>query len=276
MVLPVPSPDDGKMVIEAGRRISQLWKLISGILRQNKSRVLLTGMQGVGKTVLFDYLTGKAYKPNYRPPTESSKSLDSGRLREAKRVGLHVMPGQDSQPRIDAALETILGKAPPDGIVHVLANGFATTRGDGSSDVVREMAKLKTVGQYQKIQRKYEYSELDEVCRWIGQAHRKARKPAWVILAVTKYDLFPNELSLVHDEYFPGGRGGAVKRMEELTRSVGSVNFRWQSATVCSWLEPFVWKSESVPSQFTTAQRDTLVEELGKLILGLCQGGRDT
>jgi len=40
-------------------------------MRPYKGRILFTGMNGVGKTTLFDYMTAKAYSKDYRPPDKS-------------------------------------------------------------------------------------------------------------------------------------------------------------------------------------------------------------
>jgi len=183
-------------------------------------------------------------------------------------MGMIVVPGQHSTTRIDTAEATILGKKPPEGIIHVVANGFATIRGE-TTHHLKESAKWKTVAAMQKWRKSQEIEELKQVCEWVRQAHRRYRKPMWLLLVVTKYDLFADDLSIKND-YYPGGRGAVVSMLDELTRQVGSDNFGWQAAAACSWLEPFDWKGHSIPSQLTGLQRDSFITELTKQVLTFC------
>ncbi len=171
---------------------------------------------------------------------------------------------------MEAVETTLLGKRPPAGIVHVVANGFASVRGHEASEVLQKTAKLKTVQDWQKYQRKREIEELEQVCGWIRQAQQKRRRPAWLILTVTKYDLFPEATADLRDHYFPGGRGDVVKLLDDLTRRVGSDNFRWQATTACGVLADQSVAKADVKSRLTPQQRDALIEELGKPIEGFC------
>jgi len=271
----LPSPEEIETALKTGERVAALWKRISDYFRRKRTYALFSGMEGVGKTVLLDYLTGRAYERGYEPP-DTSKRAERGTTTSAKwPVGLVVVPGQFSRPRMEAVEGTLLGKRPPVGVVHVVANGFASVRGHEASDTIAKTAKLKTVAEWQKSQRKREIEELEQVCGWIRQAHRNRRQPAWLILTVTKYDLFPDATADLHDDYFPGGRGEVVKLLDELTRRVGSDNFRWQATTACGFLSDQLVAKAEVKSRLSPQQRDVLVEELGKLIGGFCYDERE-
>ena len=268
------SPEDIKRGIELGTRLYGYWKQIAAAWGGKKKRIMITGMEGVGKTTLFDYMTGKAYQKGYKPPATST-ALESGKLKTAgKTYGLLVVPGQTGAPRWDAADKTILGSSPPDGIVHVVANGLATapTRETGASKIVHDLSKIKSLDSLKKYQREREIDDLRQIAEWVRQAHRTNRKPSWLLLVVTKYDLFPTETEL-KDHYFPGGRGKIVHHLDELTHQIGSDNFRWQAGTACGSLEQYNWEKHSVKSALSMVQRDTLVEELVKQVVSLCADG---
>ncbi len=272
--LALPSPEDVRAGLAAGGRILEWWRKVEAYLKRRKNYVLFTGMEGVGKTVLFDFLSGKAYEKGYRPPAKSNK-LERGRTADPGRpIGLKVIPGQSARPRMEAVERTLLGKTPPLGVVHVVANGFASIRGHESTEVIRKAGRVKSVADLQNLQRKREIEELRQVCGWLRDAHRMARQPSWLIVAVTKYDLFPDALADVRSEYGPGGRGEVVKLLDDLVRFVGADNFQWQAVPVCGWLEDFTFARDGRKSRFTPQQRDVLVEELGKLISGFCHGER--
>jgi len=56
--------------------IQKAWQKILAILLGKKTKIAFTGMAGTGKTVLFDYLTDKAYKRDYKPPLPTLQSKD--------------------------------------------------------------------------------------------------------------------------------------------------------------------------------------------------------
>jgi putative protein kinase ArgK-like GTPase of G3E family len=73
--------------LTAYRHRTELKELLSGILAKllGKSVSLaFTGMQGAGKTVLLDHLTGKALKTEYKQPRQS-QALERGIITGPKR-----------------------------------------------------------------------------------------------------------------------------------------------------------------------------------------------
>ena len=225
--------EDIKRGIEIGKRVVSLWERIATAVGGNKSQVMLTGMQGVGKTVLFDYMTGKAYRSGYKPPS-TSRVAETGKL---GKTGLLVVPGQSSAPRFAAVQSTLLGKRPPMGIIHVVANGFASIRGEEATRVLQKTARIRSIESLRSLLLRQEEEDLGQICEWIRIAHRSNRHPAWLMLAITKYDLFASDTGL-GQSYFPGGSGKIAKQLELLTTQIGSDHFRWQAANVCGNLEP--------------------------------------
>lgn len=272
---PTPlSPEDIKRGIELGTRLYGYWKQIAAAWGGKKKRIMITGMEGVGKPTLFDYMTGKAYAKGYRAPT-TSLAAETGHLKSPDgQHGLIVIPGQESKPRVDAIAATVKGKNPPDGVIHVVANGFATstTRDQSTTTGVKDRAKLKSIEAYQRYQREREIRDLEQLCGWIRYAQREHRKPCWLLLVVTKYDLFPTGAN-IDRAYFPGGNSSIVQKLDELTHQVGSDNFTWRTAQVCTHLEDFTWDDQTIKSGMTIVQRDTLIEELVKRIVALCDDG---
>lgn len=86
---------------------------LTDYLLGKRSSIVFTGMPGVGKTVLYDFLCGNAYSPGYQLP-DKSRRLERGAKREGRqRIGLSVIPGDISRPRFEAIDELVLGKEPP-------------------------------------------------------------------------------------------------------------------------------------------------------------------
>ena len=240
-------------------------------LLRKRSSVVFTGMPGVGKTVLFDYLMGKGYEPGYEPPGKS-RSVESGAKAEgSEKIALAVIPGDVSGPRYDAIDKLILGKSPPDGIIHVVANGFAEIRHDDARAQQIEEAGLDTIEKFREFQRKGEIEDLREVCQKIRQAQRKHRKPSWMIVAATKADLFPKELDEARKHYSPSGSGVFGDQLRELAGFVGADNFRWTSCHVCSARVQFTWGKKTVKPGIEEGQRDALLATLWSEIKAHCQ-----
>jgi hypothetical protein len=72
---------------------------LAAIIGQRTS-IAFTGMEGVGKSVLLDQLTGKAFKPGYQLPFRS-QAIEAGKPQSAsRRLLVKIVPGQaNSSPR---------------------------------------------------------------------------------------------------------------------------------------------------------------------------------
>src|SRR4051794_32000499 len=71
------------------------WEYLLG----KRTRLAFTGMQGVGKTVLLEYLSGAAFKPGYQPPLQSQRMESKTFRAGGARVAVGVIPGDASNPR---------------------------------------------------------------------------------------------------------------------------------------------------------------------------------
>jgi hypothetical protein len=260
-----------KEALEHREEIRKGMQWLKDYLLRKQSSVVFTGMPGVGKTVLFDYLMGKGYEPGYEPPGKS-RSLESGaKADRGRKIALSVIPGDISRPRYDAIDKLILGKSPPDGIIHVVANGFAEIRHDDARAHLIEESGLETIEQFRSFQRDGEVEDIREVCQKIRQAQRKHRKPSWMIVAATKADLFPKELDEARKQYSPSGSGVFGDQLRELAGFVGADNFRWTSCPVCSARVQFRWKKRTVKPGIEEGERDALLARLWSEIKAHCQ-----
>jgi energy-coupling factor transporter ATP-binding protein EcfA2 len=87
----------------------ELWKRIYARVAGRSETIVITGMPGVGKSVLLDHMTGAAYKPGYNPPGTSVKAETSRVYKPGSVSALTVVPGQDS-PSKYIALDKVLNK----------------------------------------------------------------------------------------------------------------------------------------------------------------------
>ncbi|HET9631902.1 MAG TPA: hypothetical protein VFP73_05860, partial [Terrabacter sp.] len=97
------------------------------LLRDRYPMVAVTGMTGVGKSQLVDRLTRRSTGD---ATTEVGSAVMERRTRKGARLhGFRflVVPGDNAATRL-SALDEVFHDEPVDGIIHVVANGYATPR----------------------------------------------------------------------------------------------------------------------------------------------------
>ncbi|HLN26717.1 MAG TPA: hypothetical protein VK395_03175 [Gemmataceae bacterium] len=160
-----------------------------------RTAIAITGVAGVGKTVLLDYLCGKGYHAQYKVPPQSQK-LERPKLRNSgKRLSFLIVPGQlDAGPRGEALDKVFRNKKCVHGIIHVAAYGYASVRGESSRRILLEDLEIDDIEKYRAYHLEQEIRELQETCRAIVDSHRKRHTPSWLLLAVDKVDLYHDQL----------------------------------------------------------------------------------
>lgn len=258
-----------KGAYENRKEILSAWERISAWLAKKKS-IAFTGMAGVGKTVLVDHLTGTAYKRGYTLPLRS-ESLEKGKLSATKkRIGFSVLPGQESTPRFEGLNQLFSDKKAVDGVVHVVANGFIEIREAAARQRLAQKG-LDTLEKYREHQFKEELKDLNATCDLVRQSIRKHQKPTWMLVAVTKADLFYNDITSAQTYYSLGGNSTFVERLNQLQTQVGTDNFRWEALPVCSCLEDFEWNGENQASTLKPQQRDHFIARFAKYLEHYCE-----
>jgi len=260
-----------KEAYEHREKIRKGVEWLTDYLLGKRSSIVFTGMPGVGKTVLYDFLCGNAYSPSYQLPDKSRRPERGAKREGRQRIGLSVIPGDISRPRFEAIDELVLGKNPPHGVVHVVADGYADIRHDDARAYLVEEQGIGTISQFREFQRRGELEDLRDVCQMIRQAHRMHRRPSWLIVAATKADLYPDELDTAKTRYSPNGSGPFVDELRQLVGFVGADNFHWTSCPVCAARVQFTWREETVEPGIEEAQRDALVLRLWSTIKAHCE-----
>jgi hypothetical protein len=242
--------------VKAGKKICTLVHSWWQRLFKTK-RIGFFGIPGIGKSVLFDYLNGRGLQPNYVLPPASTRAENRRVVFRTQHAALCVVPGQDSPPKQEAIDNLFREKAVVDGIIYVVANGLPQLRNPVARKKLIKDNKITTVAKFQKHHKVLELDELRAVCERIQLSLRGAtRKPKWMMVAVTKTDLYQSQLGDVCEYYSPEGESPFADYMRGFMSRVGTDNFSWQMAPVCCCLEPFEWNGECLESQVTERQRN--------------------
>ena len=185
---------------------------MSRLFRHRFPMVAVTGMTGVGKSQLVDRLTRRASGDGV---AEVGSAVMERRTRRSPRLqGFRflVVPGDNAATRL-GALDEVFHDEPVDGVIHVVANGYATPRRTAG-----------TTGAASATREDQLAAELED---WTITAHRIAslavrrHKPIWLVIAVTKTDLYPDDVDEVVQYYSPGSGSPFGDKVDALRSLAG-------------------------------------------------------
>lgn len=218
----------GVAVTTALGMLSRSTQRLRHVFQHRYPTVAVTGMTGVGKTVLVDSLCRRTSSPG---PVEAGSAVMEYRVRRGGNLRgfrFRVVPGENAATRL-GALDHVFHDEAVDGVLHVVANGYATGRRvagtSGPASVPRE----------QQLAR-----ELED---WTITAHRIASMavrreyPTWLIVVVNKVDLFADDVDGVVTSYSPGSDTPFGDRLDELRALAGAAKLAVDVLPACGLVQ---------------------------------------
>jgi hypothetical protein len=223
------------------------------LVRRRFPTVAVTGMTGVGKTQLADRLAGRTSGEGV---AEVGSAVMERRTRRSHRLqGFRflVVPGDNAATRL-GALDEVFYDEPVDGVIHVVANGHATPRRTAG-----------TTGAAVATREEQLAAELED---WAITAHRIASmavrrdKPVWLLIAVSKVDLYADGIDEAVRYYSPGSGSPFGDKIDELRALAGGAKLSVDVLPVSSQGGD---RQSAVTAKQASAMVDALATRLAQL-----------
>jgi hypothetical protein len=198
---------------------------VTHLLRRRFPTVAVTGMTGVGKTALADRVSHRSATPGSHDVGSATMERRTRRRARLRGFRFRVVPGENAATRL-GALDEVFHDEPVDGVLHVVSWGHATPRRTAGT------TGTATATREQQLE-----AELED---WTITAHRIAsmavrrEQPTWLVIAVTKADLFADELDEAVRYYSPGSGSPFAERLDELRRLAGGAKLSVDVLPVCA------------------------------------------
>jgi hypothetical protein len=198
---------------------------LSHLFRRRFPTVAVTGMTGVGKTALADRLTRRSLTPGASDVGSATMERRTRRAARLKGFRFLVVPGENAATRL-GALDAVFHDEPVAGVLHVVANGYATPRRTAGTTGAAEAAR--------EAQLAAELEDFTITAHRLASMAVRRERPTWLVIAVTKADLYPDDVDAAVQYYSPGSGTPFGDKLDELRALAGGAKLSIDVLPVCA------------------------------------------
>ena len=223
--------------------------------------IALTGMRGTGKTTLHRALRHRLQVGEYAdrgesPDRETDQFLVTGKNGK-KRVQLVVVPGQKDSDQGKRTINQFFrdGKSPT-GVVHSVSWGYSTIWDHANERAALDVVPTASgaagpspnpIARIREFNLTHELADFQQTRELLQDAWRYTTKPVWLILAISKVDLYRNPADLANaaNYYIPAANPSNDTDFSRELRGLvdhtgqGRMAGRVTVVPACSYLEQF-------------------------------------
>lgn len=217
--------------------------------------IAFTGMRGAGKTTLHKAMRRRLPVGEYVERSESpDREVDRfvAVTRNGKRrVQLVVVPGQKDSTAGTRTINAFFREGhSPTGVVHAVSWGYSTIWDSGSQRTALQLVRAggratSEIDRLRAYNMEHELDDFRQTRDLLQQAWLRRHTGTWLILAVSKVDLYRDADSLREaGEYYipaadPNHDSPFAAELRGLADSVGQQRIRVAVLPVCSYLESY-------------------------------------
>jgi len=136
-----------------------------------------------------------------------------------------VVPGENAATRL-GALDDVFHDEPVAGVLHVVANGYATPRRTAGTSGAATASREEQLAA--------ELEDFSITAHRLASMAVRRHHPTWLVIAVTKADLYPDEVEDAVRYYSPGSGSPFGDRLDDLRSLTGGAKLSIDVLPVCA------------------------------------------
>lgn len=254
----------GKGTYDNRHIIQKYWTTAKAYLDVGKTQVVVTGRSNAGKSLLVAHMHGRARDLSYELPSESrTVEVDAIPLGEWTKL-VRVLPGQPGR-REHGEIEAFEDNGDLEGVIHVVDFGYVKPREQANVlDLVRK--GVLSIDDLRRVNLEEETYTLNALLSDIRKSLAKHKRPKWLLVAVNKVDLFPQQRQEALNFYHPLGTSRFSSMLKEFVSEVGSKNFEVFVAQACAHEIAFEWNGHTVPTKLLPQEQMAMLRDFMRTV----------